>query len=161
MKPSLYLETTIPSYLVGEISPIIATAAHQMATRHWWEERRRAYSLFVSSAVDEEIGRGNPSLSRRRQNLLLGVPRLPVTEEVIALAEELFAHLKLPTSARMDAIHLAASSHYRMNYLLTWNLKHFASGHVRLALDRFHEARGIHVPVICTPEELLDSEDQL
>lgn len=38
MEPSLYIETTIPSYLVGEISPIIPTAAHQMATRRWWEE---------------------------------------------------------------------------------------------------------------------------
>ena len=47
MKLSLYVETTIPSYLVGGISPIIATAAHQMATRRWWEERRAVYRLFV------------------------------------------------------------------------------------------------------------------
>lgn len=89
MKPSLYVETTIPSYLVGGISPIIATAAHQMATRWWWEERRDTYRLFVSEAVDEEIGRGNPPLARQRQEVLVGVPRLLVTDEVTELAGEL------------------------------------------------------------------------
>ncbi len=160
MKPSLYVETTIPSYLVGDISPIIATAAHQMATRRWWQERRSAYRLYVSSAVDEEISRGNPSLSRQRQVVLADVPRLLVTDEVIRLAGELFAHLDLPDSARMDSFHLAASSHYQTDYLLTWNLKHIAGGRVRLALSRIQKSSGIHVPVICTPEELLELEDQ-
>jgi predicted nucleic acid-binding protein len=161
MKPSLYVETTIPSYLVGNISTIIATAAHQMATRRWWEERRDAYRLYVSSAVDQEISRGNPSLSRQRQDVLAGVPRLPVADEVVRLAGELFAYLNLPTTARMDAFHLAASSHYQTDYLLTWNLKHIASGRVRLALSHLQKTSGIHVPVICTPEELLEWEDQL
>jgi hypothetical protein len=35
MKPSLYLETTIPSFLVGDVSPILITAAHQAAARLW------------------------------------------------------------------------------------------------------------------------------
>ena len=161
MKPSLYVETTIPSYLVGDISPIIATAAHQMATRHWWENRRDAYRLFVSPVVDGEISRGKESLSRQRQELLVGLPRLPVMEEVTQLAEEIFAHLKLPDSVRLDAFHLATSSYYRLDYLLTWNLKHIAGGRVRLALADLQETTGIHIPVICTPEELLECEDEL
>jgi hypothetical protein len=43
MEPSLYLETTIPSFVIGSISPVLATAAHQVATRRWWEEERRKY----------------------------------------------------------------------------------------------------------------------
>jgi predicted nucleic acid-binding protein len=161
MEPSLYLETTIPSYLVGGISAAIPTAAHQMATRRWWQERRNAYRLFVSAAVDEEIGRGDPASARQRQDFLIGLPRLPVTNEVIRLAGEIFAYLRLPESARMDAFHLALSSLHRMDYLLTWNLKHIAGGRVRLALARLHDAKGVHVPAICTPEEILELEDQL
>jgi hypothetical protein len=119
MKPSLYVETTIPSYLIGDISPVIATAAHQMATRRWWEERRSAYRLFVSPAVDEEAGRGDPLRSQRRQAALTGIPRLPVTDEIVRLAREIFAHPDLPESAKMDSIHLAVSSHYQSDYLLT------------------------------------------
>ena len=161
MNSSLYVETTIPSYMIGEISPVIATAAHQMATRRWWHERRNGYRLFVSSAVDGEIARGDAALARQRLELLTGVPRLPVTDDVERLAETIFAHLELPDSARVDSLHLAASSHHRLDYLLTWNLRHIASGRVRLALAQLHEATGIHVPVICTPEELLELEDQV
>jgi hypothetical protein len=76
------------------------------------------------------------------------------------LAEDIFAHLKLPASVRLDAFHLATSSYYRLDYLLTWNLKHIAGGRVRLALADFQETTGIHIPIICTPEELLDREDE-
>ena len=142
IKASLYVETTIPSYLIGDISPIIATTAHPMAMRHWWENRRDAYRLYVSSVVDEEISRGKESLSRQRQGLLVGLPRLPVTEGVTQLAEKIFAHLKLPNSVRLDAFHLAISSHYRLDYLLTWNLKHIAGGRVHWRLPIFKKPRG-------------------
>ena len=132
-----------------------------MATRMWWEERRDGYRLFVSSVVDEEVNRGKESLSRQRQSLLVGLPRLSVTTEVRRLAEDIFSHLKLPNSARLDAFHLATSSFHRVDYLLTWNLRHIASGRVRLALAGLQKTREIHVPVICTPEELLELEDQL
>ncbi|NLF07328.1 MAG: type II toxin-antitoxin system VapC family toxin [Pirellulaceae bacterium] len=161
MKPSVYVETTIPSYLVGRISPVIATAGHQMATRMWWEERRNAYRLYVSSAVDQEIQRGDPVLSRQRQDIIADVPRLPITDEVIGLAEVLYAHLNLPDSARMDAFHLAVGSHYQTDYLLTWNLRHIAGGRVRLVLARLERSEGIYIPVICTPEEILELEDKL
>lgn len=48
MEPSLYVETSIPSFVIGKQSPILVTAAHQVATRRWWEEERLKYRLFVS-----------------------------------------------------------------------------------------------------------------
>jgi len=38
MKAKLYIETTIPSYLVGHPSRDLLVAAHQEITRDWWEE---------------------------------------------------------------------------------------------------------------------------
>ena len=50
MEPSLYVETTIPSFVVGEISPVLATAAHQIVTRRWWEEERNERRDYRGSA---------------------------------------------------------------------------------------------------------------
>jgi hypothetical protein len=44
MKPSVYVETTIPSFVVGEISEIFVTAARQFTTRRWWREEREKIS---------------------------------------------------------------------------------------------------------------------
>jgi len=58
MKPRLYLETTIPSYLVARASRDAILRGQQAATRRWWEQRRGDYDLFVSEFVDLEAGRG-------------------------------------------------------------------------------------------------------
>jgi hypothetical protein len=36
MKPSVYIETTIPSYLASRLSSNIITAGQQILTRDWW-----------------------------------------------------------------------------------------------------------------------------
>ncbi len=69
MKPRLYLETTIPSYLVARESRDAILRGQQVATRKWWDERRSDYELFASEFVDLEAGRGDAKMSvpaRRR-----------------------------------------------------------------------------------------------
>jgi hypothetical protein len=63
MEPSVYVETTIPSFIVGRISTILTTAAHQLACRRWWEEERQKYRLFASSVVVDEILQGHADLA--------------------------------------------------------------------------------------------------
>ncbi len=161
MKPSVYIETTIPSFIVGEISPILATAAHQIACRRWWEEERDKYRLFVSMVVEDEISRGKTQLAERRIALLEGIKRLAVDRATRELAEHLHRYLRLPPSAETDALHLAIACRYETDYLLTWNMKHLANGHIRRKIDRYHLETGEHIPVICTPEELAGWSDEL
>ena len=48
MRPTVYLETTIPSYLVGRMSRDLVIASRQQLTHQWWDESREEYDLFVS-----------------------------------------------------------------------------------------------------------------
>ena len=50
MKPRLYLETTIPSYLVARPSRDLRLAADQQTTRDWWETRRTEYDVICTPA---------------------------------------------------------------------------------------------------------------
>ncbi len=61
MKAKLYLETTIPSYLVGWPSRDLMVAAHQQITREWWELRREEFELYVSELVLRKRARVTPS----------------------------------------------------------------------------------------------------
>jgi hypothetical protein len=62
MKAKLYIETTIPSYLVGRPSRDLLVAAHQEITRDWWEFRRTHFDLYVSELVlQESAGWGRPA----------------------------------------------------------------------------------------------------
>ena len=59
MKSSVYIETTIISYLTAWRSPQLIMAAHQEATRSWWDDERRHFDLFVSEAVIQEASAGD------------------------------------------------------------------------------------------------------
>ncbi len=159
MKPSVYIESTIPSFLVGEPSKVTVTEAHRIATKRWWERRRGNFDLYISSIVEDEIAQGDSRYAEERLALVAGLRRLAVTDEVVALADELFRHLHLPKGARNDALHLSLSCYYEMEYLLTLNLRHIAHGQVRADLARLHDRTGLVIPVICTPDELLLRSD--
>ena len=58
MKPRLYLETTVPSYLTSWPSRDLIIAAHQQITQDWWELRRGAFQIYISQFVLDEARAG-------------------------------------------------------------------------------------------------------
>lgn len=74
---TVYIETSIVSYLRQEPSSQIVAAARQLLTRRWWEHERRGYELVVSQYVIDEASAGDPRLAAQRLQLLAGIPLLP------------------------------------------------------------------------------------
>ena len=91
MPPRLYLETTIPSYLVARPSRDLRIAADQEATQEWWDERRVDFDLFISETVLREVSKGNPEMAAARIASLHGVRVLPDTPLANRLAKHLLA----------------------------------------------------------------------
>ena len=54
MKPSVYIETTIPSYLTARPTRDIVMSARQQITREWWETRREKFDCYISQLVLDE-----------------------------------------------------------------------------------------------------------
>jgi hypothetical protein len=157
-KPRLYLETTIPSYLVARPSRDLVISARQQLTRDWWDTQRQDYEIFIAQPVLDEVSRGDAAYAADRRKLLETFASLAMTPEVEDLARQLKAALNLPERATVDSLHLAVATVYQMEYLLTWNLAHLANAHVRRNLERFSMRSGLVVPTICTPEDLIETE---
>ena len=155
MPKSVYIETTIASYLTSRPSRDLLRAAHQEITREWWKDHRGRFDLFASGVVVEEAGRGDPDAARRRLDALDGLPLLEMTEEVFELAGSLLETGVLPQKARIDALHIAVAAVHGMDVLLTWNCKHLANGEIMGAVARHLWSRGYAPPVICMPVELM------
>lgn len=51
MKPTVYIENTIPSLRTTWPSRDVEIAAQQVATREWWDTRREGFELYVSADV--------------------------------------------------------------------------------------------------------------
>jgi len=84
-KPTLYMETTIPSYLLAEPSRNVISLARQDITRTWWKRDRARYAIFISEVVIQEAGRGDRKEVEKRREFLRPFPVLDATPEVRAL----------------------------------------------------------------------------
>lgn len=82
---SVYLETSIVSYLTARPSSDLLAAAWQKATTDWWDTQRNRFEVYISGIVIEEAGRGDPNASEKRIDALSGIPVLSITDEVVEL----------------------------------------------------------------------------
>ena len=155
MKPRLYLETTIPSYLVARRSRDLRLAADQETTQQWWESERHDYELFISQAVVREVSRGDANFAAARLGHLRDIPLLPRTPEASALITHLLASSIIPAVAEDDAAHIGLAAAHGMDFLLTWNCRHIHNHHIRARIERACAAFGLVCPDICTPAELM------
>jgi len=161
MKKSVYIETSIPSYLTARPSRDVRAAAWQQITSQWWDEARDHYELFTSALVIVEASDGNPEAAARRLKSLEGIEELLIDEEVQALAEKLVVEGGIPTVAKADALHVAVAAVHGVDYLLTWNCRHIDNATRKPIIRAICVTAGYSYPEICTPMELLPEEDNI
>ena len=159
MRKRVYVETTIVSYLTARPSVNLIIAAHQEITRQWWQQRRRAYDLFVSQFVVREAGKGDAAAADARLALLADLPQLRVEPEAIALADALVTDGVLPGGAAVDSLHLAMATVHGMDVLLTWNCRHLANADILMRAARYVRRKAYDLPIVCTPEELMGEKE--
>src|SRR5215468_10315556 len=157
MKLKVYLETTIVSYLAARPSRNLITAAHQQITQQWWHVQRTRFDLFVAPPVIQEAQAGDPEAAARRLAALHDIPLLTLSEEGARLAQALITPRPLTVNAVVDALHIAIVAVNGMHYLLTWNCTHIANAAIHSDIEDICRAHGYEPPVLCTPEELLET----
>ncbi len=79
---SVYIETSIPSYLTARPSRDVRSAAWQQITAQWWEEARDQYEIFTSELVVSEAAEGHPEAAERRLDALRLITELVVDSEM-------------------------------------------------------------------------------
>jgi hypothetical protein len=144
MKPSLYLETTIPSYLVARTSTNIVIAGRQAVTHEFWESERDKYDLNVSLYVHDECSKGDPDIEI-----------LVTTPDVEPLADEYMKLLSIPPRSRTDALHLAVCCVHGVDILLSWNFAHLGTESM-LIIKKYNDVHGLHTPRMLTPDALVN-----
>jgi hypothetical protein len=155
MKPTVYIETTIVSYLVARPSRDALLSAHQELTREWWQTGRDPYRCVTSEEVLREASLGDAEMSRLRLEALVRLVVLPVGDEARGLARDIIRHGLLPPAAIADAVHAAVAALNRVDILATWNCRHLANPAILGRLRQFVAARGWSLPEVCTPVELV------
>ena len=151
----IYIESTIPSYVVARPARDLLQAARQQLTRDWWDLKREHHELFTSQVVLDEITDGEAAMARQRLKLMRGIPLLEPTVAANELGREILRSGLLPATADGDAAHIALATVHELDILLTWNCRHIANVAIQQRLRRLAEQNGYTLPSLATPEEFM------
>jgi hypothetical protein len=160
MKPKIYIETTIISYLASKPSRDLVTAAHQQITHEWWDTRLADFEVYISQFVLDEAGAGDVDAAARRLALMGSFSLLDATPEALELGRALVARGAIPPRKAADAAHIAVATIHHMQFLMTWNCTHLANAEILAQVQAICTALGYATPIVCTPEELLGGQDE-
>ena len=160
MKPRVYIETTVVSYLVSRPALDVITAGHQATTFQWWEQHRSRFELVVSQFVLDEASEGDPVAAGKRLAVLDGISVVPISQpQIIVLAQALLKAGALPPKAKLDALPISVCAVTGVDILLTWNFKHIANGTTVRQIERVCDENGFECPQLLTPLQLLGDGD--
>lgn len=135
MKPKLYVETSIISYLTARSSRDVVINANQQIALEWWENRHK-FDLFISEMVINEVGKGDLQMAPKRLGLIQDIPLIDFNDEAKDLAKEILRRNILPQKAALDVFHIAATAVHEIDFLLTLNCKHIANAFIFRRIEK-------------------------
>lgn len=156
MLPSVYIETSVISYLVARRSRNARVASNQDLTHAWWQTRRHQFDLYVSAVVLGEAERGDVAVATARLAVARELRLAELTRDAIDLAAVLVERSGVPRKANEDALHIAIAATNGLDYLLTWNCTHIANAVTIPRVNEICRSRGFEPPLIYTPQEFMD-----
>src|SRR5687767_6448155 len=128
VKPVVYVESSVISYLTSSTSRDLVVAGHQAVTAEWWKDELPKFKPVISPVVIDEISAGDPQAAMKRLAEVEGMDLLEINNDIKDLAARYFEAIAIPEGARADALHLALATWHGTDYLVTWNCRHIASG---------------------------------
>jgi hypothetical protein len=152
---SVYIETSVVSYLVARPSRDLVTASRQQVTRIWWDSLLPKSDPCVSEIVEQEIREGDSEMVKLRLEAITGfrfLAPLPIIDPVIA---SVAAKRILPPKALSDLAHLTFAAAHAVPLVVTWNFRHLANPKILPRLRREFAALGFTLPEVFTPGQLL------
>ena len=157
MKRKIYIETSVVSYLVADMSENIRVSGHQLATHDFWKSLPE-YNVFISDTVVEEASRGDEGKVQKRLWTIRDFPVLEIDAKTQELAIKLVREKAIPEKCPEDALHIAVAATNNIEFILTWNFKHINNPFMMRKISDTVTTAGYSMPIICSPEEFMEAE---
>ena len=156
---TVYIETTVVGNVAGRLHPDPAISTRQQLTRRWWASAADRYRLVTSQTTLDECRGGDPEAAAERLAAVETIELLEINDDARALTKALIDQLAVPVSQPRDALHIAIAAVQGVQFIATWNFKHILNPHLQTRIAETCRNEGFPPPVICTPQQLLESED--
>lgn len=125
IKPKVYVETSVISYMTARPSVAAVTLARQQSSIQLWQAHGQ-FDFYISEPVLTEIAAGNQEAAQLRMAYVTELVSLRETSESLQLTKQLIQSRAVPETSYLDATHIALAAVHGMDYIASWNFKHIA-----------------------------------
>lgn len=150
----VYIDATIPSYLVSIPSRVPQIAEWQRITLDFWQDNQ--FEFILSDLVIAEISIGDRNQVADRLQAIEGLIVVDALYLERALARKLVAGKAIPEIALPDAVHVAVAAIHAIPYLATWNFAHLANPRTKPKIEQICQDEGYSPPRIQSPKAILE-----
>jgi len=154
---SVYLDSTIPSYLFDERESL---NTYVEVTKKWWEEERQHFDVWISGETIAELSQGDYPNKPKIIECIAQLPVLSPHMSIIDIARVYLTNSLMPRALTGDALHLAYASYYKIDFLLTWNCNHLANANKKQHIRIINTRINLFTPEIITPLELFTEREE-
>ena len=119
IKPRVYIESTVVSYLVARPSSNPILAARQRASQQLWEDYVDRFEFVISDIVSNEVQLGDANVAQRRLEIISPLTVLEVLPEADVLTYRLLDTGAVPRNSVTDAQHIAIATVHSVEYLVS------------------------------------------
>ncbi len=148
-KEKVYFDTSVPSAYFDLRKPERA-----QLTKEFWKKIPTC-ELYISTLVIDELAQvSDPSLKQKLLNLVDKCTVLETNAEAEALALAYIDAGILPKKFINDALHISTASVHGIQFLISWNFKHFVNVKTRQMVNLVNLKEGYGVIEIIAPPEL-------
>lgn len=162
-KKLIYLDTSVINFYFAEDAP-----EKMPITQEFFDNtianNKDKYEVCLSPLVLEELGKTSEAAHRARLlNLAHGLQAqvFTLTPEINRIAKQFIDEGFIPIKYKEDALHLAFSIFYGVDYIVSWNFKHIVKPKTKDAVRIVSIREGIKEVKILTPEEVVADEGEV
>ena len=148
----LYIETSVPNFLFS----IQDSLEKQTITQGFFKNVVLKHDCYVSDIYILEAENANPEKQKQLKSVITqyNLKVLEKTKAAEKLAEKYHEELKLPEKYFNDLLHIAIATVYKMDVVVSWNLKHIVKLKTILAVEKVNKRFKYTTIHISTPEEI-------
>ena len=137
-------------------------AGQKTATEKLFSEIENGkYAIFVSEIVMREIYDAEISIRTKLVNQIIRYQPVVLEEdsEVLELVQHYLANQLLSDRQLADMGHAAVASINEMDILVSWNMRHIVKRKTKVMVNALNQIRGYRPIEICTPEEVIENDN--
>ncbi len=154
-KLKLYLETTFFNYYFD-----VDRKRHEDVIKLCEAIAAGQYIGYTSDFVVQELRRA-PEPKRSAMLALIdkyGIAILDYASEAVRVAEIYIEAGIIPMSHRLDSLHVAMATVYRLDCIISYNFQHINRNKTRLLTTSINNTLGYGGLIICTAKEVLNND---